>query len=127
MASEYTINGMAAWLGINHPTAAQTTLLTLAADDAENAIRKIRQQKSTDAIEDVYKTLAVEMGVYLYQKRGVEGTNSFTENGISRVYEDGSFPESMMRRITPKASTAFDPPAPSATQSSDSSSETDGE
>ena len=122
MASDYTIQGMTAWLGLNHPTAAQTVLITLAADDAENAIRKIRQQQSTDEIEPVYKTLAVEMGVYLYQKRGVEGTNSFTENGISRVYEDGSFPESMMRRITPKASTAFDPKPVE-----DSSSESDGE
>lgn len=109
MASEYTINGMMAWLGLDDPTTAQTTLVTLAADDAENTIRKIRQQQATDEIEPIYKTLAVEMGVYLYQKRGVEGTNSFTENGISRVYGAGSFPESMMCRITPKASTAFDP------------------
>lgn len=106
MASEYTINGMTAWLGLNRPTTAQTTLITLAADDAENAIRKIRQQKPTDEIEDIYKGLAVEMGIYLYQKRGVEGTNSFTENGISRVYERGSFPDSMMRRITPRPSIA---------------------
>lgn len=112
MASDYTIQGMTAWLGLNHPTSAQTVLITLAADDAENTIRKIRQQKPTEEIEDIYKGLAIEMGVFLYQKRGVDSTNSFTENGISRVYESGSFPISMVRRITPKASTAFDPPAP---------------
>lgn len=106
MASNYTTTGMTAWLGLQNPTAAQTTLITLAADDAENAIRKIRQQAPTDEIEDIYKGLAVEMGVYLYQKRGVDGTNSFTENGISRVYERGSFPDSMMRRITPRPSVA---------------------
>lgn len=112
MASDYTIQGMTAWLGLTNPTSAQTVLITLAADDAENAIRKIRQQKPTEEIEDIYKGLAIEMGVFLFQKRGVDSTNSFTENGISRVYESGSFPISMVRRITPKASTAFDPPAP---------------
>lgn len=103
MASEYTINGMTAWLGLNRPTTAQLTLVTIAADDAENTIRRIRQQAADEPIEDLYKTLAVEMGIYLYQKRGVDGTNSFTENGISRVYERGTFPDSMLHRITPKA------------------------
>ena len=103
MASDYTIQGMTAWLGLNHPTSAQLTLVTIAADDAENTIRRIRQQAAEEPIEDLYKTLAVEMGIYLYQKRGVDGTNSFTENGISRVYERGTFPDSMLHRITPKA------------------------
>ena len=107
MASKDTINGMMAWLGIESPTESQSVLIRLAADDAENTIRKIRQQSEYDDIETIYKGLAVEMGVYLYEKRGVDGVSSFTENGISRVYEKGSFPNSMLRRITPKASTAF--------------------
>lgn len=107
MASKDTINGMMAWLGIESPTESQSVLIRLAADDAENTIRKIRQQSEYDDIEPIYKGLAVEMGVYLYEKRGVDGVSSFTENGISRVYEKGSFPNSMLRRITPKASTAF--------------------
>ena len=107
MASRDTINGMMAWLGIESPTESQSVLIRLAADDAENTIRKIRQQSEYDDIETIYKGLAVEMGVYLYEKRGVDGVSSFTENGISRVYEKGSFPNSMLRRITPKASTAF--------------------
>lgn len=106
MASSYTIDSMLAWLGIDSPTTAQTMLVTLSADDAENTIRKIRQQKPDEPIEPIYQGLAVEMGVYLYNKRGVDGTNSFTENGISRVYENGTFPASMLQRITPKASLA---------------------
>ena len=104
MASEYTLTGMQAWLELTEPSESQLTLLTLAADNAENTIRKIRQQEPNDEIEDIYKTLAVEMAVYLYEKRGVDGVSSFTENGISRVYERGTFPNSMLRRITPKAS-----------------------
>ena len=91
MASKDTINGMMAWLGIESPTESQSVLIRLAADDAENTIRKIRQQSEYDDIETIYKGLAVEMGVYLYEKRGVDGVSSFTENGISRVYEKGSF------------------------------------
>lgn len=107
MASQNTVNGMLAWLGIDSPTIAQSTLIELAADDAENTIRAIRQQEPTDEIEPIYTGLAVEMGVYLYEKRGVDGVSSFTENGISRVYEKGTFPNSMLRRITPKASIKF--------------------
>ena len=124
MASEYTINGMTAWLGLNRPTTAQTTLITIAADDAENTIRRIRQQAPEDPIESVYQTLAVEMGVYLYQKLGVDGTNSFTENGISRVYENGTFPESMLHRITPKACiAAFTKTVPNDTEDDDTEQE----
>ena len=106
MASDYTLNGMLAWLGMDDPTDTQLTLCSIAADDAENTIRKIRQQDSSEEIEDIYKGLAIEMSVYLYEKRGVDGVSSFSENGISRVYERGTFPNSMLRRITPKASNA---------------------
>lgn len=49
--------------------------------------------------ETEYNDLAVEMGVYLYQKRGVDGTTAFSENGIQRSFEKGSFPPSMLARI----------------------------
>ncbi len=93
-------------MGIDSPSSQQTVLIEIAADDAENTIRKIRQQEPTEEIEPIYAGLAIEMGVYLYEKRGVDGVSSFTENGISRVYERGTFPNSMLRRITPKASNA---------------------
>lgn len=106
MASQNTIDGMLAWLGIESPTAQQTVLIGIAADDAESTIKDIRQQDDADDIEQKYQGLAIEMGVYLYEKRGVDGVSSFTENGISRVYERGTFPNSMLRRITPKPSVA---------------------
>lgn len=108
MAEQSTIDGMLAWLGIEAPTAQQTALVTIAADNAESTIKDIRQQADAEPIESKYKGLAIEMGVYLYEKRGVDGVTSFSENGISRVYERGTFPNSMLRRITPKPSiTAF--------------------
>ncbi len=53
----------------------------------------------TPAFEDSYRSLAIEMGVYLYTKRGVDGVLSMSENGVSRSYEKGSFPPSMLSRI----------------------------
>jgi hypothetical protein len=55
--------------------------------------------------EEKYRSLAVEMGVYAYNKRGVDGALAFSENGVSQSYEAGSFPKSMLARITPKATT----------------------
>lgn len=53
----------------------------------------------TPTFETKYTSLAIEMGVYLYQKRGVDGAMSFSENGVQRSYEKGSFPPSMLARI----------------------------
>lgn len=50
-----------------------------------------------------FTSLAVEMAVYLYQKRGADGVTSYGENGVQRSFEKGSFPPSMLSRITPVA------------------------
>ena len=47
--------------------------------------------------------LQVEIATYLLNKRGGEGELSHSENGISRSYENGDVPESMMRQIVPMA------------------------
>lgn len=51
-----------------------------------------------------YGYVQVEIAVYLLNKRGAEGQISHNENGISRGYEDGDVPSSLMREITPCAS-----------------------
>jgi hypothetical protein len=50
--------------------------------------------------ETKYQSLAIEIGVYLYSKRGVDGTTSFSENGVARTFETGSIPPSMLARIS---------------------------
>lgn len=60
-------------------------------------------------VEDVppkYEMVQVEAAVYLLNKRGAEGETSHSENGISRSYENGDLPESMLRQITPMAGVA---------------------
>lgn len=51
-----------------------------------------------------YGFVQVEIAVYLINKRGAEGQISHSENGISRSYEDGDIPPTLMREIIPCAS-----------------------
>lgn len=48
-----------------------------------------------------YEYMQIEIAVYLLNKRGADGQTSHTENGISRTYENGDVPESMLRGIVP--------------------------
>lgn len=48
-----------------------------------------------------YVHMQVEIAVYLLNKRGAEGESSHTESGVSRTYENGDVPESMLRGIVP--------------------------
>lgn len=58
-----------------------------------------------DTVPDRYAHVQVEIAVYLLNKRGAEGESAHSENGISRSYEDGDVPPSLLRDITPFAST----------------------
>lgn len=53
---------------------------------------------------DEYDLKQVEIAVYLLNKRGAEGETAHSENGVSRSYEDGDIPPSMMRDILPSVS-----------------------
>jgi hypothetical protein len=88
-----------AWCGVDSPTPAETAVAELAANAAVDTIKFYRGLTPTEDFETAYASLAIEMGVYLYQKRGVDGTISFSENGVSRAFEAGSFPKSMLGRI----------------------------
>ena len=54
-------------------------------------------------IEDKYKDLQIRIAVELYNKRGVEGQTSHSENGVSRSYASANVSEELLREITPKA------------------------
>ena len=59
-----------------------------------------------DGSEDVpikYHTTQVEIAAYLYNKRGAEGETSHSENGVTRTYEDGDIPPTLLQRISPLA------------------------
>ena len=52
-------------------------------------------------VPEQYDSLHVEIAAYLLNKRGAEGERTHSENGISRTYENGDVPNSLMRQITP--------------------------
>ena len=55
-------------------------------------------------VPDRYAYTQLEIAVYLMNKRGAEGQTAHSENGISRSYEDGDVPTSLLREIVPCAS-----------------------
>lgn len=54
-------------------------------------------------VPDQYAYIQVEIAVYLLNKRGAEGQTAHSENGISRSYEDGDVPPTLLRDIVPFA------------------------
>ena len=58
-------------------------------------------------LEPRYYDLQVRIAVYLYNKIGAEGQITHSENGISRSWESGDIPESLLNQVTPLVSTPF--------------------
>ena len=59
-----------------------------------------------DSVTEVparYAYNQIEIAAYLLNKRGAEGETSHSENGISRSYEDGDVPPTLLREIIPFA------------------------
>ena len=52
---------------------------------------------------DLIKGRLRDIDVALLNKRGAEGETAHSENGVSRSYEDGDIPPTLLRRILPMA------------------------
>ena len=50
-----------------------------------------------------YDTVHVESAAYMLNKRGAEGETAHTATGVSRYYENGDIPLTLLRRIVPQA------------------------
>lgn len=57
----------------------------------------------TEEVPEKYKSTQVEIAAYMLNKRGAEGEVTHSENGVSRTYEDGDIPPTLLRRILPTA------------------------
>lgn len=68
---------------------------------AESTIKRIRGLKSVDELEPEYSALALEMSIYMWNKVGIDGSLTYSENGVSQTFTAESFPSSMLGRITP--------------------------
>ena len=81
-------------------------LLLVYLDAAKSAIlnRLYPMEDSAKEVPARYSSRLVEIAAYLYNKRGAEGETLHVENGISRSYEGGSIPNSMLADIIPYGS-----------------------
>lgn len=53
-------------------------------------------------VPEEYAHTHVKAAAYMLNKRGAEGELSHSENGVSRAYETGDLPDSILREIVPK-------------------------
>lgn len=60
-------------------------------------------ERPYDAVPSVYVQNEIDITIYLINKRGAEGEKAHSENGVSRTYESGGVPESLLANITPYA------------------------
>lgn len=57
--------------------------------------------KACTDMPERYSVLQCKIAAYLINKEGAEGQIAHSENGVSRSYESGGVPESLLRQITP--------------------------
>lgn len=56
---------------------------------------------SLTELPDRYSSVQVQVAAYLLNKRGAEGESAHSENGVSRSYENGDIPYTLLREVTP--------------------------
>ena len=78
-----------------------STYLAIAGDKICRKVFPFAQDCRT--VPTQYGYTQVEIAVYLLNKRGAEGQTAHSENGISRSYEDGDVPPTLLRDIVPFA------------------------
>lgn len=49
-----------------------------------------------------YDVLQCEIAAHMWNRRGAMGETAHSENGVSRVYDDGDIPSSLLCQITPQ-------------------------
>ena len=104
MADSYKLTKLRLMVGAN---ASEDDLLLMYLTDAERAILNHLYPMDEDVAHTLptrYESRQVEIAAYPYNKRGAEGETSHNENGISRSYENGSIPDSMLSDIIPYGS-----------------------
>lgn len=71
---------------------------------AGDAIYSVADPYATTTKADIlekYGYVQVRAAAYYLNKRGAEGETTHNENGVSRHYEHGDLPSSLLREITP--------------------------
>lgn len=74
--------------------------LSMAGDTIYNIADPFRRRNKA-YILDLYGGTQARLAAYWLNKRGAEGEIAHSENGISRSYESGDIPPSLLKEIVP--------------------------
>ena len=99
MTEEEKLIALKAMVGGSDSDEVLSTYLKLAGRKIIN--RAYPYDSSVTEVPAQYAHLQVEIAAYMLNKRGAEGQTSHTENGVSRTYENGDVPASMLKAVIP--------------------------
>lgn len=57
--------------------------------------------KDVTELPSKYHSITIEITVFMLNKRGAEGEQRHSENGIDRMYDSSDIPIDLLRKITP--------------------------
>ena len=78
-----------------------SAVLTKAAEDLYPLADPFKTRSKEDVVDE-NAGVQVDMAAWLLNKRGWDFEVSHSENGVSRVYESGGYPQSILNKITSK-------------------------
>jgi hypothetical protein len=86
------------------------TLLSVYLELAANSVLRKRfpYDPSQTLVPTQYSVTQVKIASYLFSRRGAEGEESRSENGISVKYENGDVPLSLLSEIIPLSKSIYE-------------------
>lgn len=78
-----------------------SAFLSMAGDSIWHYVDPFQTSEKTAVLEE-YGAVQAKAAAYFINKRGADGEINHSENGISRSYESGDLPPSLLREIAPK-------------------------
>lgn len=99
MTQEEKLTALKVMVGSSDSDEVLSTYLTLAGRKV--LAKAYPYQNDVTEVPAQYAYLQVEIAAYMLNKRGAEGQTSHSENGVSRSYENGDVPSSMLKAVVP--------------------------
>ena len=99
MTQEEKLTVLKAMVGNSDPDEVLSTYLDFAG--SKILAKAYPYQNDVTEVPEQYSYLQVEIAAYMLNKRGAEGQVSRSENGITRSYENGDVPPSMLKAVVP--------------------------
>ena len=97
MTQEEKLTALKAMVGSSDPDEVLSTYLSFAG--SKILAKAYPYQSDVTEVAAQYAYLQVEIAAYMLNKRGAEGQTSHSENGVSRSYENGDVPSSMLKAV----------------------------